>query len=143
MAGFLTNAGQNYLLDLITQSSGAYPTYFIALGRNRPPSRHMNGDEFDEPPGADYARTAYANYSGNWTPREGQVSNVLQVLFPVATTEWGTIRHWAITTELQAGKLLWAGSFQTPITVKVADQVKIQPYGLTLKPTVYMTGVQI
>ena len=143
MAGFLTSAGQNYLLDLITQASGAYPTYFIALGRNAPPSRHMNGNEFDEPPTLDYARAAYSNYAGNWTPREGQTSNVLQIVYPVATDSWGTIRHWAITTEPVGGKLLWAGSFLTPITVNPADQVRLSAYSITLKTSGYVTGVQL
>lgn len=143
MAGFLTSAGQNYLLDLITQSSGAYASYFIALGRNAPPSRHMNGTELDEPPVADYARVQYQNVSGNWTPREGQTSNLLPVVFPVAITEWGTIRHWAITTEPVGGQLLWAGSFLTPITVKIADQVRLSAYALTLKTTSYITDVKI
>jgi len=143
MAGFLTTAGQNYLLDLVTQSTGPYPNYFIALGRNAAPSRHMNGDEFDEPTGSDYTRSAYRNYSGNWTPREGQTSNALAVIFPPAVSEWGTIRHWAICSEAVGGKLLWAGSFTTPIGVKIADQVRIEPYGLTLKTSTYVTGVQI
>ena len=143
MAGFLTSAGQNYLLDLITQSTSAYPTYFIALGRNSPPSRHMNGNEFDEPSTNDYVRAQYENFPGNWTPREGQTSNALGVVFPVATASWGTIRHWAICTEDVGGKLLWAGSFLTPITVNIADQVRLAAYSLTLKTSGYVTGVQI
>ena len=143
MAGFLTSAGENYVLDLLTQSSGAYVTYFIALGRDKPPSRHMNGDEFDEPITPDYSRAAYANYSGSWTPREGQTSNMFDITFPQATVEWGTIKHWAIATEPTGGKLLWAGSFLTPITVKVADQVRLSAYTLTLKTSGYLTRVQI
>jgi len=143
MAGFLTSSGQNYLLGLITQANGAYPTYFIALGRNSPPSRHMNGNEFDEPATNDYVRASYANNSGNWTPREGQTSNTLQIVFPPATASWGTIRHWAICNEERGGQLLWAGSFLTPITVNVADQVRLSAYSITLKTSGYVTGVQI
>ena len=143
MAGFLTSAGQNYVLDLVTNATGAYPTYFIALGRNAPPSRHMNGDEFDEPDSPDYSRATYDNFAGNWTDREGQTSNTLSILFPQATVDWGTIRHWAICSENVGGKLLWAGSFLTPITVMIADQVQLAAYALTLKTSGYVTGVQI
>lgn len=143
MAGFLSTAGENYLLDLLTQSSGAYPIYYIALGRNKPPSRHMAGDEFDEPITPDYSRAAYANDSGNWSPRSGQTSNILPVTFPICTVAWGTLKFWAICSEPEGGKLLWAGSLSTPITVGVADQVSLLPGTLTLKTSGYLTRVVI
>jgi hypothetical protein len=142
MPGFLSSAGESHLLDLLTQATGAYPTYFIALVLDKPVSRHQTGEELDEPLQVDYQRAAYVNASGNWSGHgTNQVTNTQDIVFPICTSDWGTIKYWAICTDQEAGLVLFAGALLTPVTAKIGDQVTLPAGTLTLRSSGYLTSV--
>lgn len=142
-SGFITNAGENYLLDLVCGRQAFLPAYYVALIVNERPSQFIVGWELDEPLYEDYARARYDNIPLGWTTATGEVSNTLALSFPVAQNSWGTIRHWAICTSEESGDVLWAGSLETPIEVYATDQVTFPPGALTIRATSYSTRVSL
>lgn len=141
MSSFITSAGENYLLSLLTAANGPYASYFVALGKEKPPTRHMTGLEMDEPTTADYSRASFINAAGNWSERDGQVTNTLDIVFPICVSEWGVIKHWALMNASTGGDLLFAGSFPTPITIAAGDQCILPAGSVTLKSTGYISRV--
>lgn len=142
-SGFITNAGENYLLDLVCGRQAALPAYYVALIINERPSQFIRGTELDEPRVTDYTRARYDNIPLGWTESSGEVSNTLALTFPMAESYWGTIRHWAICTEIEGGEVLWAGSVETPFEVHSEDRVSFQPGALTIRATSYSTRVSL
>lgn len=143
MSGWITTAGENYLLDLLTGRVAALPRYYVALVVNRAPSRFISGVELDEPIADDYARVEYPNSSDYWTATSGEVHNTVAASFPAAVTAWGTCRHWAVCTALAAGDVLWAGPISVPLVVEVDDTVVISPGALTLRAVTYTSRVSL
>lgn len=143
MSGFITNAGENYLLDLVCGRQAFLPAYYVALVINERPSQFIQGWELDEPVNEDYARARYDNIPLGWTDSAGEVSNTLVLSFPQASSNWGTIRHWAICTAAEGGEVLWAGSLETPLEVHPEDRVTFQPGALTIRATSYATRVSL
>lgn len=144
MSGFLTSTGENFLLDLISRATQAPAVLYVALIANEPPTHFLSGGELDEPVITQYARAAYANESGNWTERTGEMSNTIQVSWPVVETEpWPTINHWGLLDAPESGRLLWAGTFDSPIELDVGDQLVLPPGFITLRTTNYITRVSL
>lgn len=141
--GFITNAGENYLLELVCSRTPALPAYYVALVANSQPSQFIAGHELDEPNAGDYARARYVNQPLGWTTATGEVSNTLQVAFPIAQSRWGTLRHWAVCTEEQGGSVLWAGTLETPLEIHEEDQVVLPPGSLTIRAASYSSRVSL
>ncbi|MCG6183330.1 phage tail fiber protein [Anoxybacillus sp. LAT_26] len=58
-------------------------------------------------------------------PTNGMVSNSNEILFPVATANWGTITHIGIFDAATGGNLLFYGAVTTSKTISTNDQLKI------------------
>ncbi|MEB3750055.1 phage tail fiber protein [Geobacillus icigianus] len=58
-------------------------------------------------------------------PSDGMVSNSNEILFPVATANWGTVTHIGILDAVTGGNLLFYGAVTTPKTISTNDQLKI------------------
>jgi len=58
-------------------------------------------------------------------PNDGMVSNSNEILFPVATANWGTVTHIGILDAATGGNLLFYGAVTTPKTISTNDQLKI------------------
>ncbi|NNU89756.1 hypothetical protein [Anoxybacillus sp. CHMUD] len=58
-------------------------------------------------------------------PSDGMVSNSNEILFPVATDNWGTVTHIGILDAATGGNLLFYGAVTTPKTISTNDQLKI------------------
>jgi hypothetical protein len=58
-------------------------------------------------------------------PNDGTVSNSNEILFPVATANWGTVTHIGILDAATGGNLLFYGAVTTPKTISTNDQLKI------------------
>jgi len=145
MSGFITNTGENFLLDLICQAVVAPDTLYVALIVNEEPTKFTTGEELDEPDVGEYARIPYANFSGNWSERSGEMSNLL----PIESVQlsgnevWPTIRHWGLLDAPFGGNLLWAGTFDNPITLEEGDTVLFEPGSITLRTASYMSRVSL
>lgn len=142
MSGFITAAGENYMLELMTGAGNTRLAYYIAL-TNLQPSRNITGTQLDEPKTGNYSRAMYENVSGNWTERVQFVSNTEDIYFPVCDEAWGQISYWALCDEPTGGNVLWAGALGATIYVDVADQVVIPAGGLTIRATGHTTAVML
>lgn len=58
------------------------------------------------------------------TPVNGQVSNVLDVVFPIASAAWGTVMAFGLLDAPAAGNLLYYNLLSVPRLVSVNDQVR-------------------
>lgn len=145
MSGFITNTGENFLLDLICRAVRPPETLWIALIANKEPTKFTVGLELDEPQVSEYERIPYPNSSGNWSARSGEMSNLLAVESAVLSgnEEWPTIRHWGVLNSEQGGDLLWAGSFISPLRLTEGDQVTLPAGSLTLRTAAYSSRVSV
>lgn len=143
MSGFITNSGENYLLDLVTGAMNAHPVYYIALITNEPPTQFISGFDLDEPQVADYTRASVLNIPGNWTPPSGEIANLDVIEFSIAEEDWGIIRHYAICDSQEGGEVLWAGDFEIPVTIEEGDQLIIHPGALVIRATTYRSRVEM
>lgn len=143
MSGYITAAGENYLLDLLSNRRTALPYYYIALMKERPPSKFIAGIDLDEPNFEEYARAEYPNQGLYWTNTIGEISNTTTIDFPEALTDWGTIKHWAICDAATGGSVLWAGTHALPLLVQTGGIVSFTPGQLVLRVTSYQSRVSL
>lgn len=141
--GFITSAGENYLLSLVANAETPLPQMYVALMLNQAPSRFIGGGELDEPTVTEYARAVVLNAGGSWTARQQYISNVRDITFPTAVTNWGLVKHWALCDASSGGRVLWAGSLPTPIYVQAGAQPYLPAGTLTLSAAGYTTQVVI
>lgn len=57
-------------------------------------------------------------------PTNGQTSNNADVLFPVATANWGIVKAFALMDAASGGNMLYFGNLSAERTVLTSDQVK-------------------
>lgn len=136
ITGFITAQGSSYVLNMV---SGEFPvpSYFVAL-TNTVATPYTSGDELDEVNAAEYSRAEYDNVSGAWQSTAGSMANAFTISFPVAASQWNTVKGWGLLDNAEGGNLLWAGPLSAPINVGPAQQVTIAPGGLTI--TIPMTS---
>lgn len=58
-------------------------------------------------------------------PSNGSSSNVSDIVFPVALTDWGTITSYGIFDAASGGNLLYFANLSAPRTILTNDQVKL------------------
>src|SRR5574338_1733522 len=75
--------------------------------------------------GTEVTGGAYARQTVTFSaPVSGQTSNTADLLFPVATADWGTIVAFALLDASSGGNLLYFGNLSTPRQVLTSDQVR-------------------
>lgn len=131
-----THDGLIYLLNLMRNGETPVGMYQIALVRTQPPGFTIGGEELDEPDAPEYYRANYENTSGNFELSDTVMTNLFEVSFPMAETEWGQINYWAITDSEQ--RVLFVGQLSPPLYVDVEDQVFLGPGDIGFD----MTGIQ-
>lgn len=105
MPGFLTDATNNKVLDLLFGSSAFMPpaTLYVGLAIN-----HANklGVAY-EPGGSGYARVALPNTSMSFSTAVcGTKSNAVAVTFPAPTADWGTVQSLFLSDSPRGGTVL-------------------------------------
>jgi hypothetical protein len=75
--------------------------------------------------GTEVTGGAYARQVVTFTESNGTASNSVDMLFPVATANWGTIRYFEIRDALSGGNLLYGGQFAADKVINTDDQLKI------------------
>lgn len=122
MTDYLEQALLNHVLRNVPFSS---PTsVYIALFTSAP-GEAGGGTEVS---GGGYARQAITFTA----PANGQVSNLADVSFPVATADWGTVTHFALFDAATAGNMLLYGAFSLSKIVQVGDQLIIRAGDLVI-----------
>lgn len=105
-AGGLATPGDSLYVALFTASTG--------LEINAPTAEVVGGS---------YARQQVP--AADWAQAGGAVENLVDILFPVATANWGAISHIAIMDAATVGNVLYHGALTTPRAVGSGDQFKI------------------
>ncbi|MCS5501930.1 hypothetical protein NY607_12415 [Lysinibacillus sp. A4] len=59
------------------------------------------------------------------TPTDGQTSNDVEILFPIATENWGDISHIGISDASTGGNLLFKSQAEFTKNIDVSSQYKI------------------
>lgn len=100
--------GANHHLDRVYGSGE--PTYLYLAVMFSEPEYLDEGSDLDEPTGGSYARVQIENDAAHWGhAADGLKTNAQDVLFPVATAQWGTIRYWAICDAATDGEIISFG----------------------------------
>jgi hypothetical protein len=115
ISNYLENALINAVLRNIPYTSPA--AVYLALYTSDPTDANTG----TEVTGGSYQRQQITFGA----PNDGMVSNSNEILFPVATANWGTVTHIGILDAATGGNLLFYGAVTTPKTISTNDQLKI------------------
>lgn len=117
--GAMSNYLEDLLLNLVLRGGSYTPpaTVYVALYTSDP----TDGDTGTEVTGGGYARQPVTFTDAS----NGQTSNTTDILFPVATSDWGTITHVGIRDAATGGNLLFRAALDQPKTILSGDQFKI------------------
>jgi len=136
MAGTFSTYLEQQLLNLVFRNTayGPLATTYVALADASGQSAAVDSSDGDDITttyeisvlgGGNYARQAVA--STDWSaPAAGtgnfsEISNNVEIQFPQASSDWGTITHFAIYDALTAGNLLCWGDLSTTKTINTND----------------------
>jgi len=129
MSGFITAAGADFLMGVVTGVVPAPENLYVALV-TEPVGTSEDGSELTEPTGASYYRATIYTGPENWFVAYGSSTNLAEVSFDVAQEDWEGIRGWAVCDEFEGGQVLWAGD-DDPYDVPSGDQVILSPGAIT------------
>lgn len=115
----MSNFLENKLLDHTLRNVSYTPPTAVYLALfTSDPGEDKTGLEVS---GGSYARKSVSfNAASN-----GSVTNNADVLFDIATANWGNISHVAVFDALTAGNMLYYGTLTTAKTINSSDQLKI------------------
>lgn len=126
----LTMWGANHHLDLV-YGGGTPATLYLAV-MYTPPEYRATGSDLDEPVGSGYARASVTNDVASWADAaDGMKSNAVHILFPTATGDWGTLRHWALCSAATGGEIVSWGTVPARLVLNgstlrfLKDQLRI------------------
>jgi|SRR5690606_2978886 len=128
MSGFLTVSGADYFLGTFSAKEPVVSSYYIALIGSSPPGITSDGNDIDEPEDDSYVRAELVNQDGNWLVQHSTLSNTVEVSFPIAVSDWGEIRYWAVCDSYESGRALWVGEFANSFFIGEDDQL-VLPVG--------------
>jgi hypothetical protein len=75
--------------------------------------------------GVEVVGGGYGRQAVTWTaPVNGQSFNVADIVFPVATTMWGTVTSYGLVDAGISGNILYYASLSSPQVVQINDQIK-------------------
>lgn len=125
--GSLSNYVELEVLDQIFGASDyAEPaTLYIGLSKD---DVLDDASGLNEPTGGDYAAVSVANNKTTWTTAAaGALSNAIEIAFPTASANWGTVTHFAIwihATNRTASDLVGHGTLGAPKAIDSGDTAK-------------------
>lgn len=127
MAGRLGNEYRAPLMAAVAGSVhlSSFPnTFYIAFYTVAPSASGTGGAEVT---GGAYARLAVPNDDTNWSGTAGSKSNVLQLIFPLATANWGSIVAVALMNTLTVGNTVVSGLLGTPFAITSGQRALFDP----------------
>lgn len=132
MAGFITEDGAHYLLNLMSGGETALERYYLALITGQSPGIAAYGTELDEPDDLGYQRAAYENISGNWVVTNGVIQNAYEIAFVTPSISWGYLQHWALCEAVDGGRVFAAGDLD-PYQPQIAENLYFPVGGLSIE----------
>ena len=129
MSGF-SDYWENEILDHIFDKDGLTPpTMFVGLSTADPID---DGTGLAEPSGNNYTRVQTS--ASDWNPASGgALSNLVEIVFAMATSNWGTMTHFALFDAATGGNMLAFGSLDESKTVGSGDIAKFAAGDLEVK----------
>lgn len=117
---------ENALINTVLRNTQYTPPakVYLALYTSNPTDANTG----TEVSGGSYARREISFAA----PTNGGVANSAEILFPIATANWGTITHMGLTDALTGGNLLFYGAITTSKTISTNDQLKINAGDITV-----------
>jgi hypothetical protein len=131
MAGSKSDYLENKLLDHVLGNVAytAPTTVYVAL-YTVAPADSGGGTEVS---GGGYARVAVANNSTNWPAASGgSKSNGVDITFPTATADWGTVVAFGIFDASTGGNLLYWATLTTSKSILNGDTAKFAAGSITI-----------
>lgn len=120
MASGIADYAENKMLDhSFGKTAWTMPTAFVAL-YTVTPSDSGGGTEVT---GGSYVRFTTSGSTWN-SAAAGSISNALDIVFPTATGNWGTLTGIAILDAVSAGNFIWWGDLSANKTVNNGDVFK-------------------
>ena len=120
---------ENELIDHVLRNSAYTPpaTVYLAL---------FTTATADDGTGTEVSGGSYARQAVTFSAASGgATANSAEILFPVATGNWGTITHGAIYDALTAGNMLYHGALAASKTINTGEQLRIPAGDLDLSET--------
>lgn len=118
--GSFSDYTENKVLDhLVGKTSFTMPTAYIALFTTAP-NDAGGGTEVS---GGSYTRIVTAGIDWN-VAASGAISSANAITFPQATSNWGTITHFALFDAAAGGSMLVHSSLTTPQPIGSNDTAK-------------------
>lgn len=122
-SNYLENALLNYVLGRTpwTPPDSVYVAlYTVAPGEN------SSGTEVSST-GTGYTRVQVPNDTTYWpTTSNGQKSNAMDIVWPIAQSDWGTVVAWALCDAATGGNILIYGDVQPSRPVIAGDIPRFQ-----------------
>jgi hypothetical protein len=135
MAGSASDLLENSTLNHIlggpnyTRPSTVYIGLWIS-----PLAGGSTGNENGEVSGGSYVRVAVPNDPSHFPAAScSQKSNAQEIVFPVASNDWGIVSYWAILDAETAGNIMFFGTLATSRNVVSGDQFKFPVGGIIIK----------
>jgi hypothetical protein len=126
----------NSVLDiLLRDATTANPTTgFFGLSSTAP---NPDGTNVTEPTGGAYTRTSFITFSSYFTgsvvgSSPSTLANTTAIVWPLATSSWGTVSHWVCYSSGTGGNLLYYGTLDTPVEVLGGLQPRFEVGDLVL-----------
>jgi hypothetical protein len=123
------NTFENQLLALIfnatamadlAENDSSSPATVLEVSLHTADPGEGGGQSTNEATYTDYARVAVARSVAGWTVVNNGASNAVTVTFPACGGGTNTITHFAVgTAHSGAGKLLYSGELDTPLSVSL------------------------
>lgn len=118
--GAVSNLLENALINHVFRNVVYTPpaAIYVALYTSDP----TDADTGTEVSGGGYSRQAVTFNE----PTDGKASNVDDIVFPEAETDWGTVTHIGLRDDATAGNLLWHGPVTQSRLILAGDQLIIK-----------------
>jgi hypothetical protein len=114
---------RNTVLNNVFGQTAFTPSASLFLGLSTAPIAD-DGTGITEPGGGAYARITVANDKTTWSTATGadnSIDNLIELIFPEATSAWGTVTHFFLSDAGSGGNILVSGTLTTPKLVEVGD----------------------
>ncbi len=126
MSNYLETALLNHVFRNTAYTSPT--TVYVALYTSDP----TDADTGTEVSGGAYARQTVTFTAPTQVNDKATIKNASEIVFPLATANWGTITHVGIRDAATGGNLLYHGALTTPKTIEAGDQFRFLANELVL-----------
>ena len=127
--GSFSDYWENRILDYVfDKASLTTPTIYLGLSTADPAD---DGSSLAEPSGSAYVRVQTSASDWN-TASGGSLDNANEIVFPMATSPWGTMTHFVLFDAATGGNMLAYGTLSPSKSIGSGDIAKFSAGDLVL-----------